>query len=292
MALIAAGCGGPSASHPKASPFAAESSPATFASLTSAAEAKWQRALETFLNETGVSGSLATWRSDAVVYLDACLAYQEAGFKALGQIAQSARPAMRRFLNALQATNIFVVEMGKANSIASFDTLSIKYGVAVEAALGPPSTQATSSPTQTPTPTPTPTATPTPVPTSMPGIGVPVSGGAFTFEVDSVQVVPAPYFQPNPPGEVTIAIEVSLTNHGTTSRNVSSLLDFKILGSQGETYGQVLLDSGPTAPNGELAPGQEITGDIGYQVPPGTYTLAYTPFGLTALPPVSIGNIS
>lgn len=227
------------------------------------------------------------------MYLDACLVYQKAGFKALGQIPQSARPAMLRFLDALQATNALVVEMSKATSAKSFDILSVKYGVAVEAALGPSKGQPTPTPTQTPppTPTPTPAATPTPRPTPMPGIGAPISGGGITFEVDSVQVVPAPYFQANPPGEVTIAIEVSLTNHGSASQGVSSLLDFKILGSQGQTYGQVILDSGPTAPNGTLAPGQEMTGDIGYQVPPGAYTLAYTPFGETALPAVSIGTV-
>lgn len=294
VTLIASGCGSPGVSHTRAEPSAAASSVATFATLTSAAEAKWQQALETFLSETGGSGSLATWRSDAVVYLRACLVYQRDGFKALGKIAQSARPAMLRYLDALQSANALVVEMGKATSTSSFDILSVKYGVAVEAALGPSSGQATPSPTQTstPPPTPTPSATPTPRPTPMAAIGTPVSGGGITFEVDSAQVVPAPYFQANPPGYVTVAIEVSLTNHGTASPNVSSLLDFKILGSQGQTYGQVILGSGPTAPNGTLAPGQEITGDIGYQLPPGAYTVAYTPFGLTALPPVSIGNIS
>jgi hypothetical protein len=147
--------------------------------------------------------------------------------------------------------------------------------------------------TPKPTPTPTPTPTPKPTPTPTLGIGATVTGkNGVSFTVDSAQVEAAPDFQANPPGYVTVAIEVSLTNHGTKSVDVASLSDFEILGPQGQTYQQVILLTGPDAPDGSLTPGAEMTGDIGYQVPPGAYRIAYTPLFGTALPPISIGSLS
>jgi hypothetical protein len=112
------------------------------------------------------------------------------------------------------------------------------------------------------------------------------------FLVDSATVVAAPFGQPNPAGYVTVSIEVSLTNHGASAVSVAGLTDFEILGPQGQTYNQVILTNGPDSPGGNLTPGDEMTGDIGYQVPPGAYRVAYTPLFGTALPPISIGTIS
>lgn len=168
-------------------------------------------------------------------------------------------------------------------------------GLAGCAAAGPVTAHHSATPphqSSSPHATPSPTARPSPTPTPEPGIGATVAdSNGISFMVDSAQVVPAPEFQPNPAGDVTVAIEVSLTNHGNSSQTVSSLSDFEILGPQGQSYDQVILDSGPNAPNGNVAPGQELTGDIGYQVPPGVYSVDYTPLFQSAAPAVSIGMV-
>lgn len=126
-----------------------------------------------------------------------------------------------------------------------------------------------------------------------PGIGTPVRDrNGVVFEVLGTRLVRPPYLSaPNPPGEVTVVIKIALVNRGTHTVPVTSLGDFKLLGSPGQIYFQVIFGAPTDAPNGSLAPGATMTGEIEYQIPRGRYRLAYTPFDGSPAAPVSIGRI-
>lgn len=89
---------------------------------------------------------------------------------------------------------------------------------------------------------------------------------------------------PPPDGKEYVVITVALENTGTADNAVSGLLSFVLLDSAGKEqtyalgvkYGQQMLD---TVLNGNLKPGQKVTGLLGYEVAQGAsgLTLKFTP---------------
>lgn len=106
------------------------------------------------------------------------------------------------------------------------------------------------------------------------------SGGGETFSVGdivalgdwavTVNSVTDPFVSPNEfdtPNGRYVAVDATVTNNGTSSETVSSLLCFELRDATGRTYNQSLVVGGGSPPDGEVDPGGLIRGDLHYDVP-------------------------
>ena len=67
-----------------------------------------------------------------------------------------------------------------------------------------------------------------------------------------------------------LVVDVTLENKAAKAANLSSMLQMQLKDASGQVYGVDLMastTSGGKTPDGELAPGEKIKGQIGYQVP-------------------------
>lgn len=67
-----------------------------------------------------------------------------------------------------------------------------------------------------------------------------------------------------------LVVDVSVENKSEVAQSISSLLQMALKDATGQSYDEDLMADvagGGTAPNGELAPGETIRGQVGFQVP-------------------------
>jgi hypothetical protein len=67
-----------------------------------------------------------------------------------------------------------------------------------------------------------------------------------------------------------LIVDVTVENKATKAANLSSMLQMRLKDASGQAYGVDLMastTSGGKTPDGELAPGEKIKGQIGYEVP-------------------------
>lgn len=74
-------------------------------------------------------------------------------------------------------------------------------------------------------------------------------------------------------------VNVSLTNIGNAEQNLSSLISFKFKDSSGTVYNETILTTAAPSPNGKVAAGDVIKGDLVYDVPVDakSFTLSFAP---------------
>lgn len=71
-------------------------------------------------------------------------------------------------------------------------------------------------------------------------------------------------------GKKFVVVDLSITNNTDSSQAVSSLLQMQMKDATGQIYGVDMMASmaaGGASPDGELAPGETLRGQVGYQVP-------------------------
>ena len=80
-------------------------------------------------------------------------------------------------------------------------------------------------------------------------------------------------------GDVYLVIDVSLKNLSSQSQTISSLLNFKVKDSTGQEYDEALTINLGTPPNGDVAAGDVLRGQISYEVPAAQhqFTFAFIP---------------
>ncbi len=79
-------------------------------------------------------------------------------------------------------------------------------------------------------------------------------------------------------GKKFIVVDLSITNNTDTAQAISSLLQMEIKDATGQSYDVDLMASvaaGGASPDGELAPGETLRGQVGYQVPVGAQDLVF-----------------
>lgn len=98
-------------------------------------------------------------------------------------------------------------------------------------------------------------------------VGDQVKLGDFVVTVNSVK---DPFTSTNsldkPKGRY-VAADVTVTNNGSKTQTVSSMVCFTFNDSTGQGYNMALVVGAPKAPDGEIAPGQSIRGTIVIDVP-------------------------
>lgn len=77
-------------------------------------------------------------------------------------------------------------------------------------------------------------------------------------------------------GNTFLIVDVSIKNVSSKEQDLSSLLQFTLKDSSGQKYDETFI-SGATAPDGKLAAGDVVKGQIPYEVPTAqhSFTLAF-----------------
>ena len=139
------------------------------------------------------------------------------------------------------------------------------------------STNATPTPTATPEPTPEPqpTSTATPEPTATPqtqtfNVGDTVQLGNLHVTVNGTRGSRGDDFWTPDEGNYFVYVDVTFRNDGDESELVSTLLQMELRDAEGFSYsvdfGAASI-SDKTPPDGEIAPGGTLRGEVGYQIP-------------------------
>lgn len=94
--------------------------------------------------------------------------------------------------------------------------------------------------------------------------------GAFALTVNGVTTPAGDQFSKPNAGNKFVVVDVTLENKGTKSENVSSMLQMSLKDSAGTQYKvdlMAVVASKGTSPDGELAVGEKLRGQVGFQVP-------------------------
>ncbi|HEX6543612.1 MAG TPA: DUF4352 domain-containing protein [Ktedonobacterales bacterium] len=91
-------------------------------------------------------------------------------------------------------------------------------------------------------------------------------GDTFIVTINSFKTSPGDEFDKPKSGNVFVVVDLSIKNVSKDEQNISSLLQFTLKDSTGQKYTETIL-SNATPPDGKLAAGDVIKGQIAYEVP-------------------------
>jgi hypothetical protein len=94
--------------------------------------------------------------------------------------------------------------------------------------------------------------------------------GTFTLTVNEVAYPTGDQYNKPDPGHKFLVVDVTIGNKGTSAVLISSMLQMWVKDSEGQKYDLDLMASvasGGTTPDGEIAAGEKIRGQVGFQVP-------------------------
>jgi len=115
-------------------------------------------------------------------------------------------------------------------------------------------------------------------PLTMFSVGDIVEIGELTLALNEVTYPSGADFNKPQEGHRFVVVDVTLENKGSEAKRISSLTQMHLKDETGQTYS---LDQGAcvaskgTTPDGEIAPGENIRGQVGYQVPEGAKGLLF-----------------
>jgi hypothetical protein len=101
-------------------------------------------------------------------------------------------------------------------------------------------------------------------------VGDIIEAGEITLTVNEVTFPVGDEFTQPEENKKFVVVDVSFTNNGSESANVSSLLQMEVKDDTGQTYEVDIMASvasGGSTPDGEISSGETIRGQVGYQVP-------------------------
>lgn len=101
-------------------------------------------------------------------------------------------------------------------------------------------------------------------------------GNTYVVTVNSVKTSKGDDISQPKSGNTFLIVDVSIKNVSSKEQDLSSLLQFTLKDSSGQKYDETIL-SGATAPDGKLAAGDVVKGQIPYEVPAAqhSFTLAF-----------------
>ena len=112
-----------------------------------------------------------------------------------------------------------------------------------------------------------------PGPPSMRVVGDTVRTGGFDITVHGFTDPQVPGRFPPGPGRHFLSVDVEVANRTTAPQRFSFLLGFHLLDQDGKEIDPMFGDVTPTAPDGDLAPGQSLRGRVLFEVPDGATDL-------------------
>ena len=101
-------------------------------------------------------------------------------------------------------------------------------------------------------------------------VGDIVEIGDFTITVNGVSSPAGDDFSKPDEGNKFVVVDVTVENKTTEPAAISSMLQMSLKDQTGQTYDVDIFASaasGGSTPDGELAPGEKMRGQVGYQVP-------------------------
>jgi hypothetical protein len=101
-------------------------------------------------------------------------------------------------------------------------------------------------------------------------VGDAIQIGDIVLTVNEVKTPKASQIAKPEKGKRFLVVDLTLENKATKAANLSSMLQMQLKDASGQAYGSDLMASmasGGKAPDGELAPGEKIKGQVGFQVP-------------------------
>lgn len=101
-------------------------------------------------------------------------------------------------------------------------------------------------------------------------IGDVVEIGEMTLTVNEVTYPAGDEFNEPEPGNKFVVVDVTLENKSAEAKSISSMLQMYLKDDTGQKYDLDLMAStasGGTTPDGEIAPGEKLRGQVGFQVP-------------------------
>ncbi|MGZ3600504.1 MAG: DUF4352 domain-containing protein [Ktedonobacterales bacterium] len=101
-------------------------------------------------------------------------------------------------------------------------------------------------------------------------------GDTYVVTVNSVKTSNGDDFSKPKSGNTFLVVDISIKNVSSKEQDLSSILQFTLKDSTGQKYEETIL-SGATAPDGKLAAGDVVKGQIPYEVPTAqhSFTLAF-----------------
>lgn len=91
-------------------------------------------------------------------------------------------------------------------------------------------------------------------------------GNTWVVTVNSVKTSQGDEFTQPKAGNTYVVVDVTLKNTSSQEQNVSSLLSFSLKDSTGQKYDETII-TGATPPDGKVAAGDVLRGQIPYEVP-------------------------
>lgn len=115
----------------------------------------------------------------------------------------------------------------------------------------------------------------TSIPTSAPvvtqyKIGDIIQIGSMTMTVNSVSNPTGDQYNQPESGKKFVVVDLTFENKGAESANISSMLQMSLKDATGQAYDVDIsaeVASGGKSPDGEIAAGEKLRGQIGFQVP-------------------------
>lgn len=101
-------------------------------------------------------------------------------------------------------------------------------------------------------------------------VGDIIEMGDLTLTVNEVTYPPGDSFNAPDEGKKFVVVDLTITNQASEAVSVSSLLQMTLKDDTGQSYDVDLMASAAadgSSPDGEIAPGETIRGQVGYQVP-------------------------
>lgn len=104
-------------------------------------------------------------------------------------------------------------------------------------------------------------------------------GDTWKVVVNSVKADPPGQFSTLKQGDVYLLVDVSLTNTSNKEQTTSSLADWKLTGTDGQSYNTTYDQDAPSAPDGKVEAGSPAKGTLVFEAPSTvkSFVLSYAP---------------
>ncbi len=101
-------------------------------------------------------------------------------------------------------------------------------------------------------------------------------GSTWVITINSVKTSQGDDISQPKSGDTFLIVDVTAKNVSSTEQNLSSLLSFTLKDSTGQKYDETIV-SGATPPDGKVAAGDQMRGQLAYEVPASmkAFTLAF-----------------
>jgi len=110
-------------------------------------------------------------------------------------------------------------------------------------------------------------------------VGDTVKLGDWTIIANKASTSTGGEFAKPKSGNIYLVVNVTVTNGGSAAQAISSIGSFKLADSTGQTYTETIVDGLKNPPDGNVAAGGKLSGDLAYEVPKTekSFTLAFQP---------------